>query len=76
MTYKGIVKGGAIVLEGTPDLPEGLTVLVTVPAAAPAEDDAGLSLQSLLLTVAGQAEGLPEDAARNHDHYLYGTRKS
>ena len=26
-----------------------------------------------LLDVAGTAEGLPADMARNHDHYLHGT---
>ena len=26
-----------------------------------------------LLEVAGTAEGLPKDMARNHDHYLHGT---
>ncbi len=26
-----------------------------------------------LLDVAGTAKGLPEDMARNHDHYLHGT---
>ena len=26
-----------------------------------------------LLEVAGTAEGLPSDMARNHDHYLHGT---
>ncbi len=26
-----------------------------------------------LLEVAGTAEGLPRDLARNHDHYLHGT---
>ena len=26
-----------------------------------------------LLEVAGTAEGLPRDTARNHDHYLHGT---
>jgi hypothetical protein len=31
----------------------------------PAGDD-------FLLRIAGTAEGLPADLARNHDHYLYG----
>ncbi|HEU0040222.1 MAG TPA: hypothetical protein VFR76_13215 [Verrucomicrobiae bacterium] len=26
-----------------------------------------------LLEIAGTAEGLPRDMARNHDHYLHGT---
>ena len=28
-----------------------------------------------LLGVAGTAEGMPRDMARNHDHYLHGTRR-
>ena len=28
-----------------------------------------------LLKVAGTAEGLPSDMARNHDHYLHGARR-
>lgn len=28
-----------------------------------------------LLEVAGTAEGLPQDMAQNHDHYLHGTPK-
>jgi hypothetical protein len=29
-----------------------------------------------LLALAGTAEGLPSDMARNHDHYLHGTPRS
>jgi hypothetical protein len=29
----------------------------------------------MLLKHAGKAEGLPEDLADQHDHYLYGTPK-
>jgi hypothetical protein len=32
-------------------------------------------LADFLLRVAGTAEGLPEDMAKNHDHYLYGMPK-
>ena len=28
--------------------------------------------EDFLLRIAGTAEGLPPDLARNHDHYLYG----
>ena len=33
----------------------------------------GGSWGEALLAVAGTAEGLPEDLAHNHDHYLHGT---
>jgi hypothetical protein len=29
-----------------------------------------------MLRHAGTVQGLPEDAAENHDHYLYGTPKT
>lgn len=31
------------------------------------------SIGEALLAVAGTAEGLPRDMARNHDHYIHGT---
>ena len=33
------------------------------------------SLAGFLSRVAGTAQGLPQDLAENHDHYLYGTPK-
>jgi len=33
------------------------------------------SLSEMLLSFAGVIEGLPEDLALNHDHYLYGLPK-
>ena len=38
-------------------------------------DENGQTLGQKLLKYAGKAVGLPPDAARNHDHYLYGTPK-
>lgn len=35
----------------------------------------GESLQQMFERIAGLAEDLPEDAAAQHDHYLYGTPK-
>ncbi len=67
--YTGEVRNGVIVLdEGTPALPEGMKVLVE-PAGIRRELDA---LQELLFGVAGKAQGLPEDLAEQHDHYLHG----
>ena len=58
-------------------LPEGLPVRVEVPENAPAKPSGGLgeTAGQRLLKFAGKAVGLPPDAARNHDHYLYGTVK-
>ena len=73
MTYRGKVQGGVVVLEQAASLPEGTEVTVEpVPerTAAPAG-----SLSDSLMELAGRAKGLPPDAAKNHDHYLYGLPK-
>ena len=69
MTYRGKVKDGVIVLSEGQQLPEGTDVQVQpLPEGI-------LRLRQTLLKFAGSAKGLPRDAARNHDHYLYGTPK-
>ena len=71
MRLQGIVVNGVILLDGEVQLPDGTRVEVQVqetPTAASA-------LGEMLLRHAGTAEGLPEDAAAQHDHYLYGTPK-
>ena len=70
MTYRGHVKQGVVVFDGDVSLPEGTEVAVEPVAAS----EKG-SVWDKLLKVAGQAQGLPEDAAENLDHYLYGTPK-
>jgi hypothetical protein len=70
MTYRGHVKGGVVVLEKPASLPDGTQV--TVEPITPAE---GKTLGKRLMKFAGKAKGLPPDASRNHDHYLYGTPK-
>jgi hypothetical protein len=81
MVYRGHVKGGVVVLEPPAVLPEGVEVRVEVVMAPPeAEgpllDERGETLGQKLMKYAGRAVGLPEDAAINHDLYLYGTPKS
>ncbi len=76
MTYKGKVKGGVVVVDEPGSLPEGAEVrieLTSHPADEPALDEDGQTLGQKLLKYAGKATGLPADASRNHDHYLYGT---
>lgn len=74
MTYKGHVENGTIVLDEPTDLPDGALVTVDVCAASErAEDDSMPTLTDMLAPFIGKAVGLPEDAAENHDHYLYGT---
>ena len=69
MTYQGRIKDGTIVLDGPIDLPEGVLVQVDV---TPLETSPKSKLGERLLKYAGKAEGLPADASRNLDHYLYG----
>jgi hypothetical protein len=70
MTFRGHIKGGVVVLEGDVSLPEGTEVDVQ-----PIVTTKPPGVWEKLLSVAGQAEDLPEDAAENIDHYLYGTPK-
>jgi hypothetical protein len=71
MSFHGTVVNGAIVLEGQVQLPDGTKVEVQVQGPPKAASPLG----EMLLKHAGTAEGLPEDLAAQHDHYLYGTPK-
>jgi len=75
MIYHGHVKNGVIVPDVSVTLPDGLRVTIEIPEAESEKtrDDKSETLGQKLLKYAGRAEGLPADAARNHDHYLYGT---
>ena len=78
MVYHGHVRNGVVVLDDPAVLPEGAEVQVSVLMPAPelaADDETVPTLGQKLLKHAGKAFGLPSDAARNHDHYLYGTPK-
>ncbi|MBI1784052.1 hypothetical protein HYR69_02825 [Candidatus Sumerlaeota bacterium] len=76
MVYRGHVKSGMIVLDDRAQLPEGTEVEVQVhgqtTATPPKESTAAPTLNERLKSIVGRAQGLPSDAARNHDHYLYG----
>lgn len=74
MVYKGHVKDGAIVLDDPAPFPDGATVMVQL-AADIGNEDEGLSFTEPYADLIGKAEGLPEDASENHDHYLYGVPK-
>ncbi len=75
---RGRVQHGVVLLEDPKALPEGTEVSVrplrpkaTQPGSRRGKPTAGRAL----LRLAGKAEGLPPDASRNVDHYLYGHRK-
>ena len=74
MTYRGTVRQGVVVLEPGAKLDEG-TVVEVQPVAVGNESIPSPTIWQKLLELAGSAPGLPADAARNHDHYLYGTAK-
>ena len=76
MTYKGHVRNGVVVLDPPADLPDGAEVEVNLlPVQRAASSDDGPTIYERLKDVIGKAEGLPPDAALNHDHYLYGLPK-
>ena len=75
MTLTGYIKNGQIVVDPTERLPEGAQVRIEVLDATNTQSPAEGTLGQRLLKHAGKAKGLPRDASRNHDHYLYGTPK-
>jgi hypothetical protein len=78
MTLRGRMKNGVVVLDEAAGLPEGTEVSVR-PVAAKRKSPKGKkrapTVGKALLKLAGKAKGLPADAARNLDHYLYGHPK-
>ena len=77
MTLHGHVENGLIVLDQQVPLPEGAAVEVQIvsPPPAIASETVLPTLAESLKDFIGVLEDLPEDAATNHDHYLYGTPK-
>ena len=76
MAYMGHVKNGAIVLDDPVLLPDGAALKIEFEAGLPsAGEDSGASFTERFAEVLGKVRGLPEDAAENHDHYLYGAAK-
>ena len=71
MTYRGRVKNGVVVVEDSARLPEGAEVRNEVEPERADPPTWGEVFQD----VAGKAVNLPEDMARNHDHYLHGAPK-
>ena len=70
MTFRGRVSKGVVVWEQGADLPEGTEVRVE-----PVGEPTRKTLYERLEKFAGQAEGLPDDLAQQHDHYIHGTPK-
>ncbi len=73
MLLEGHVENGQIVIDEPAMLPEGAKVRVEL--MSPKPETAIPTVYDRLKSIVGIADGLPEDAAHNHDHYLYGTPK-
>ena len=72
-TYAGELKNGVVVFdEGTPPLAEGARLKIEV--VEPSRPSAR-TLAERLASVIGRADGLPDDLAAQHDHYLHGQLK-
>jgi len=78
MSYRGHFKSGVIVFDSPPPLGEGAVVEVQPvdqsTSAGPGRENLP-TWGEVLKDFVGKARGLPADMARNHDHYIHGTRK-
>jgi hypothetical protein len=75
MSIIGIVENGSIKLPPGVHVPDGTRAEVILKMPEKAEATAGSFFESIRDLV-GSAEGLPEDFAAEHDHYIHGTPKS
>lgn len=78
MVYRGHVRNGKIELDVGVRLQDGAVVTLEMQgngAKAEPLSDQTEPLGKRLMRHAGTADGLPADAARNLDHYLFGTAK-
>ena len=74
---RGRVHNGVVVLEAKGALCEGTEVAIEPLAPTNKKGKAAKrpTVSRALASLAGKAKGLPPDAARNVDHYLYGHAK-
>ena len=70
VSFEGHIKDGVVVFDEPVSLPEGTAVRIE-----PVESRPRKSLADRYKNVIGAAVNLPEDMAKNHDHYLHGTPK-
>lgn len=66
-----VVQNGIVVLPPNHGFADGTSVIVTPSSSNPIRKP---SLENLL-ELAGTVDDLPDDMARNHDHYLHGAPK-
>lgn len=70
MELTGQIRDGRVVFEGDPGLHEGTTVRVLVPEGSMPP------VRETLLRCGGRLDGLPEDLAERHDHYVYSEQEA
>lgn len=70
MSFQGHVHNGVVVFDEPVALPEGTAVRVER-----VEAPVRRTLAERFKNVIGAGVDLPEDLAKNHDHYLHGTPK-
>lgn len=71
MSFQGHIENGKVIFDEPVSLPEGTEVRVE-----PVAVSARKTLAERFKNVIGTGVDLPEDLAKNHDHYLHGTPKS
>lgn len=69
MSFEGHIENGVVVFDEPITVPAGTLVRVEVIAAT------RKTLVKRFENVIGAGVDLPEDLAKNHDHYLHGTPK-
>jgi hypothetical protein len=71
MSYTGHVEKGVVIFDGPVRPPDGAVVRVEEVPTAKQKPTWGEVFSGLI----GAVEGLPEDMAENHDHYIHGAPK-
>lgn len=71
MTFKGRVRGNIVVIDDPTGLPDGAEVRVEL-AIVSGDSPAAASFAERFAEFEGCLDGLPEDFAENHDHYVRG----
>jgi hypothetical protein len=75
ITVRGKIKNGVVVLQNGAVLPEGTTVSVMSVRKTADKPNGQSTSRRKLLRHAGKAVGLPKDAARILDRYLYSDKE-
>jgi hypothetical protein len=70
MKHEGVVRNGVVLMDSADAFADGTRVLIE-----PLPSSSKVSLGNKLKRFEGKIADLPEDMARNHDHYLHGTPK-